>query len=81
MVGGNADDGSLSLQEKVIREQLQILDTLHGEIKWRSSHMIDINAKFGFLTMMERHLVSFRHCVSSLTLVKCWKFWWSMRCY
>ena len=53
MVGGKAEDGSLSLQEKVIREQLQILDTLHGEIKRRSSHMIDINAKFGFLTMME----------------------------
>ena len=29
-----------------IREQLQIMDTLHGEIKRRTSHMIDVNAKF-----------------------------------
>ncbi|KAI6648274.1 Zinc finger MYM-type protein 1 [Oopsacas minuta] len=53
MMGEDADDVSLSLQEEVAREQLQIMDTLHGEIKRRTSHMIDVNAKFGFLTKME----------------------------
>ena len=53
MMGEDADDVSLSLQGEVVREQIQKMDTLHGEIKRRTSHMIDVNAKFGFLTKME----------------------------
>ena len=48
MMGGNADDVSLSLQEEVIREQLQIIDTLHGEIKRRTNDMIDVTPSSDF---------------------------------
>ena len=53
MVGENADDIGLSLQAEVRREQLLIMDTLYGEVKRRSSHRLDVNARFGFLTKME----------------------------
>ena len=53
MPGENADDVGLSLQMEVRREQLQIMDTLHEEMDRRSSHMLEVNARFGFLTNME----------------------------
>ena len=36
------------------REQQQIIDRLHGEIRNRTNHMMDVNDKFGFLTNMGR---------------------------
>ena len=48
--GRNAEDAGLSLQADVKREQLQIIDRLHGEIRKRTNHMLDVNDKFGFLT-------------------------------
>ena len=54
MEGENAEDAGLSLHADVMREQLQIIDRLHGEIRNRTNHMMDVNDKFGFLTNMER---------------------------
>ena len=53
MVGKNADDDGISLQAEVRQEQLQIMDKLFEEMKRRSSHMLYVNARFGFLTKLE----------------------------
>ena len=51
---GDAEDAGLSLQTETRREQLQIIDRLHGVMRNRTSRTMVENDKFGVLTKMKR---------------------------
>ena len=56
VTAGGGEDVGLSLQAEARREQHQIVARLHGEMRNRTSHTMEVNDKFGFLTKME-HLM------------------------